>query len=628
MNTAPTVFCDSADAWRAAVADGLRPDSTILTTSPHLAHHLRREVTFLPHRLTEGQREGIQALRRVLQYDAVRCARELPRIADLSEVAALTAFLALDLLSLAACLGPSDFDEPHCILRADCGTAIADRTFNGPWPALLQNASGEQRILTYPVIPSAGTRWDVVPSSDTFRRFQIAGWRRLAYRLIASGRLPTPFVPRRSGGEILVLDANELVQETAATLALRGCRIRFVPASVPPLDLDAGVSNDLHELCSSVFDAHLKSLVHPSIHEPLLRLVSERLIQRATLQRSARRFYGNFIDALPMGPRRMVLTNYPARPERLALAQLCREKGIPFAGFQHGVSSEICEDHDSTFSSYEAFICSHNYVFNRKAAAVANAIPMRRGMAETVGMPGDFRRTGRRAILSRKKQAILFASTAAYAGYSGKINYGPQSDLGMLEFEIEVLQAVLGKLHHPVVYKSYPATRFVDSDPVLEIAKALPNVNLSDDFVDLRYLLASYPVVVTARATSTLSWCVMSGKPVVFIDTADSMRLRPDILPLFQDGIFVFSTQDTNWASALRNFLDQPIAEIERQWRERHVARHRLIAACFDDGGAAATRAADRIEHALHTVSDTPSNGLKRRFITTPTSLYNKGSAE
>lgn len=628
MSAVPTVFCDSADAWRAAVAEGLRPDSTILTTSPHLAHHLRREVTFLPHRLTDRQRETVQALRRELQYAAVRYARENARITDLAEVAALTAFLALDLLTLAACLQPSDFERPHCILRVHCGNATADSAFNGPWPTLLQNVPGKQEIFTYPVVPSAGTRWDVVPSRDVFRRFQIAGWRRLAYRLIASGRITLPLLPRRDRPEILVLDANELVQETAATLALRGYRITLLPHSVPRNELDPEIANDLYELCRTVFDSHLNSYVHPSIRKPFLGMVNERLIQRAKLQRSAQLFYSRFLDALPHGPRRMVLTNFPARPERLALAHLCREKGIPYAGFQHGVSSEICDDHDSTFSSYEAFVCSHNYVFNREAAVIANAIPLRRGTAEPVGMPGDFRRTGRRHIIRRRKPAILFASTAAYAGYSGKICYGPQSDLGMLEFEIEVLQTILGTLRHPVVYKSYPATRFADSDPAIQIAKTLPNVEISHDFVDLRYLLASYPIVVTARATSTLSWCVMSGKPVVFIDTVDSMRLRPHVLPLFQDGIFVFSTQQPDWALTLRNFLDQPIAEIERQWRERRVARQRLIAACFDDGGVAAHRAADRIEYVLHSASDTPSDGLRREFLATSNTIDRKGCAE
>jgi hypothetical protein len=91
-------------------------------------------------------------------------------------------------------------------------------------------------------------------------------------------------------------------------------------------------------------------------------------------------------------------------------------------------------------------------------------------------------------------------------------------------------------------------------------------------------------VLVTARNSSTVAMCVMSGKPVVYI-SVPGRPLSDAARAAMEKGIFVFDGGNSDGFDALREFLSQPIAEIEAQWRDRSSAREKLINDFFDIGG-------------------------------------------
>ena len=37
----------------------------------------------------------------------------------------------------------------------------------------------------------------------------------------------------------------------------------------------------------------------------------------------------------------------------------------------------------------------------------------------------------------------------------------------------------------------------------------------NDDEIDLRYIIGNSRIIITSRATSTIGWCMLSGKPVM-----------------------------------------------------------------------------------------------------------------
>jgi hypothetical protein len=141
---------------------------------------------------------------------------------------------------------------------------------------------------------------------------------------------------------------------------------------------------------------------------------------------------------------------------------------------------------------------------------------------------------------------------------------------------------VLGRLPHKVCYKNYPEDnrRYADKDPVLMEVCAQENMDLFSRKIDMRYLLSKHRVLVTTVATSTLSWLVMSGKPVVFINQIHNGPLTKNAHSIFSKGLFLFDNTE-GFHERLRNFLSLPIAEIEKLWTQKKGAREKMVKQFF-----------------------------------------------
>jgi hypothetical protein len=160
---------------------------------------------------------------------------------------------------------------------------------------------------------------------------------------------------------------------------------------------------------------------------------------------------------------------------------------------------------------------------------------------------------------------------------SSKTDYGRAID------ESKIITNVLGKLPHKVRYKTYPEDnrRYADIDPVLSIIDSANNIELFRKKIDMRYLVFEHRIFVTTCATSTLSWPVMSGKPVVFINQKNNNPLTNKAHASLSKGIFVFDDDDKNFHQNLREFLSQSLEEIERLWEEKEGAREEMIKEYF-----------------------------------------------
>ena len=118
---------------------------------------------------------------------------------------------------------------------------------------------------------------------------------------------------------------------------------------------------------------------------------------------------------------------------------------------------------------------------------------------------------------------------------------------------------------------------------------------------DLRYLLHKYRIVITSRATSTIGWCIMSEKPMVFIETGDGYALRKKAKKSFKKSLFYFEEKKKSFQKDILQFLSQPIEEIEKQWHGKKSARMRLINKFFSTPQTGAGyRAANEIISSLN----------------------------
>jgi hypothetical protein len=602
------VFCDSIAALQHAHSQGLSHDLPVLTGSPFLFHASGIRSTYLLDRLGD-RRAAIHGSRRSLQSLLGAAARSDELISDYADLAATHGLHALAVATLAACLDEADFSAPRVVLDAVTDNTRFDAIHRGPWQRLLA-ANPELAISSYQIERTDKPRFsDEALAGSVLDRFRLAGLARLAYRsIVKTGlSLPGPVARRR----IWIAEENELVKETATALAFAGCAVRKLPSIGTSVELEPHVAERLRDLCGEVLTPRLAPYVLAPALAPLLRLIADSLIAKARVLHRSQVWFTRFFDEAKHRSRAVVLTNSPWKPFCLGVRNACRPHGIPVFGFQHGATTEICGDHESTFSIYHTRTSDRAYMFNERSAATENAIPDRVGDARAVGMPADFRRVSRKSSRGRSIPPITFASTALYAAYSGKIWYGLQTDREMMALELRLIEDVLGGIRHRVLYKPYPSMRFLDDDPVWRRAAEFENIDVHSDGRDLRYLVGASRLLLTMRATSTASWCLFSGKPLVFLDVADSAPLRPEAKAAFASALFLFSTEDAGWAQALRSFLDQPLDEIDRQWREKAPARKAMVLEFFDKGGAAG-------RYAAHDIIASTAGGAEKGWPTVP----------
>ena len=131
-------------------------------------------------------------------------------------------------------------------------------------------------------------------------------------------------------------------------------------------------------------------------------------------------------------------------------------------------------------------------------------------------------------------------------------------------------------------YKAYPEVRrrYVDDDPVLEEVLKADNVSFFKDKADMRYFISEYKILITSKATSTLSWLVMSGKPIIFINWKENMPLTDEAYPYFEKGLFLFNP-DSDGFDIILDFLSKPLSEIEDLWKEKLKYRDEMIRLFF-----------------------------------------------
>ena len=77
-------------------------------------------------------------------------------------------------------------------------------------------------------------------------------------------------------------------------------------------------------------------------------------------------------------------------------------------------------------------------------------------------------------------------------------------------------------------------------------------------------------------ATSTLSWALMSEKPLVFINYTNHASLKKAIVVL-KDGIFLFDFDSADFNKKIINFLNSNINDIKHEWQLRKKEKKILL---------------------------------------------------
>jgi hypothetical protein len=352
----------------------------------------------------------------------------------------------------------------------------------------------------------------------------------------------------------------------------------------------------LEESLSPVVLRHFSVWVPEHCVPRLQTIFMERLIVSASIFQAAIPRWRTSLDRLDRIRPQAVLTNLLKSPTEFALHAVCRERGLPVVSYQHGVSREISNIPDNVRAISEITLSDFFLTYNHRCVEMADANPFRVGRAMSVGMPMEYWRAANHRRPDPDSPPVFYVSTGLYAG-NLNINRGAMTDDIIAKFECAIVDQVLARLPHRVLYKPYPTDppRYADPDPILERVKTAPNIVIYEKSDNLRFLLPDARVIITSRATSTLSACLMSGKPVVFIDNPGSLPLRPEARQAFEGALFLFDAGAPDFHDQLVTFLSQPIADIERLYEDRRPAREAALDRFIQTGGPGAGKRAARI---------------------------------
>lgn len=400
-------------------------------------------------------------------------------------------------------------------------------------------------------------------------------------------------------GDIVLISKNSLMKDCAWRLAARGFRVvqaaagkdskPLKPAECPVLP--PNMVSDLRKCLAH----HLMPLIQSRYLDALAQSFVERANASLVEYQVSVEHWKDVFAQCKNGQPRAVLTNYNVTPTGMAAFNACRERQIPHFCVQHGAGFELATTQSVSPYRLEGAACGTYIAFSQASLRRLGQQPVVTSKLIAVGQPSDLVSACRRRFGYGPRSDICYVSCQALAGTRLPPSYTGVSDLESLKWETEIIERVLKRLDHAVLFKPYPARRFEDGNPFVAAARSA-GLNVFTDSLDLRYLLAQTRVLVVNHASSTLNWCVMSRKPVVYLHDSRQSPLFEDFERALRQSCIVVDCAESGFHETLYRTLNRPVDEIEREYAAKAPVRERMIEEYFGVcDGLAGKRLADAI---------------------------------
>jgi hypothetical protein len=588
------VFCDSQEALKWAYQNGLPNDAVIRTSSPAM---LWDESPSITHIESHWSMDSIKVFQSTIQKFSIEMYRKALMVGKVNHEEALCIALfsikIQNIIFKAACLEKEDLIEPRLFISVKNKSNRLRNYMNAPWDSLLID-NPKFETVCYNLSDSLNQGLTTKGVSKKVRFF-IGGWETAFYRVAIKifNFLPDGLFQRR----VLIPNENELIIESAANLVRHGIRIDKINPKIQ------------HKKGNEVlFFNHIVSSIKPilkkRIDEWVVLEISKKVEKMAIkiLKEELTLYDRSFNDWLPViekykSKKSALLLNMPSTVSSLALTKACRRNNIKIFSTQHGVSKEINAVHVENSATYEINSSDLHFTFNYKASKASEKSYFSIGNTFVSGISNRHLRMSKSARIAVDSAPIAYVSTNLYTANFGMIN-AHLTDYDIAKNERNIINNVLCKLPHKLLYKAYPEEnrRYPDSNPVLGEAMRKSNIKVFKNTVDMRYFIQEYRVFITSRATSTLSWLVFSAKPIIFINWCDDNPLTQEAHNSFSKAMFVFNSNERDFYQKLLNFLSRPIGEIELLYEKKKKDRECMIKEYFSEfGGNSGRRISDKI---------------------------------
>ena len=468
-------------------------------------------------------------------------------------------------------------------------------SFVSPWDELLDGFPAFRGVLPIPqeCFPHNSVTSELNAALITRFRFETA--ESIAYRGVTTlSKFMKPFFGQ---GDILIPSENSLIKEASWCLARMGYRpVTVSKQRFTSSRLAAEEELSLGKLVSPVFREILAPEMNEASTEWFLKAFVGRVSRALDEYKCATTYWRRYFDGSDAKNLQAVVTNYNARPDGEALYDVCAQLNIPHVAVEHGTGIGFSPIFEKTPYAHEIATCDLYLTYNKQAERLLQENRFSRGAPRSVGLPRDLAFVGHRNSGVNAAPPICYVSCQALMGNVMRPIAGGVTEQESVAWEIGIVDKVLSRLPHKVLFKPYRSVRYPDGNPIHDAARNRDNIEVFEQRIDLRYLLGRTRLLIVSHAASTLSWCLLSRRPVVFLDSEEQSPLYPDVREALRQGTFWFDADAPRFTERLRDFLSRPLEDIEREWEERIPARDLFIERFVGNpDGKAGRRAADAI---------------------------------
>lgn len=474
-------------------------------------------------------------------------------------------------------------NEKFVVLDPDVGNDRSNRSLRSSFVDLFP----EQQFtkVSIEITKLAGLRVSRDPVTPFLKRLNFEGAYSISFRLLSILRRCVNMISFK--GIIYYNHENALLKETLVRLILKGYGLSPIPLKTVVKKIDYkldGRDEALLKTLQNSLDRFVEDISFSAIDETAKAEIRNGLGAQLQKLRSVGAGVQQAIDGGAMARVAAVFFGFPSSMQDIALIKHLNKNHIPTASFQHGVSREISEEVLCIDALFEAGLVDVSYVFNQnnKKTVEKSLYPLNEIVV--CGLPEDMRRVQKTMQGYNSKAKFLYVSTNLNSGNTGMMCRTGWSDLGKTKSELAIVEKVLSKLRDGIAYKPYFSLRYADKSHEVDVAIKAENINVIESEIDLRYILAPYDLIITSRATSTVGWCAMTGKPLVFLEMHDN-RLSPDARDAFDKAFFVFDALDAEFHNDLLEFLNKPFIEIFALWEGKAAHRQLCINNFFGMNG-------------------------------------------
>ncbi|MBJ57365.1 MAG: hypothetical protein CMP24_03885 [Rickettsiales bacterium] len=450
------------------------------------------------------------------------------------------------------------------------------KKINPPWNLLSFNPNFK-KISYQPKVLKKFT--DKEKKVNILKRLLFGGIETILYRIFI---LISKIFYNKTNKKLFITSENELSIEICSSLFLRG----FTPIDLINLNnknkfISDSRYNQIWQSIEDLVESKINNISSNTLKKKLLNEFKQQLFKELTVYESWKEVLNRFLEKrkIKYNDKSIVIANHACSLKNLASKNIFNKKGVKMVSFQHGVSAEISDTHSYCLSQHDSSSTDIHIAFNKGSQKVAKDNPFSASKSLISGSPRRYKRQGF-ISLGLRKYEILFLSNALFKGNTGGLSIW-STDFELAKNELAILE-VLEKIKKKIYYKPYPYTfkRYLEDDVFIKYVKKSSYLKLVKENYDARYIIGNTEILICCTATSTLSWALMSNKPLIFLNFKNVAPINKRLYRILKSSVF-FIDFDNNFQEKINQLLYMPKKEIIRKWKAKHSNRKLLIDECI-----------------------------------------------